>query len=321
MDNTNLRRACRGFTLVELLVVIGIIALLISILLPTLSRARQAGNSVACQSNLRQVGLGLVIYADANDQSLPTADRLNSAGTGTWHPFWFDHVAAAIGVKEDGDAFSNHDRSTYADAFTCPSATIEGGWIHYSVHPRLIPSQFPPGGSGYPEASHAPRRLVGPAGSQKLTMQPYKLSQIPRSTEMLLASDASQLIPSASTPWASNQWGNAANTMTRLNTSSIFWNQFTAIGPGFSLPSGFSIDGVTPTPTTPIKFQSGQLNRDSTSWNSSGTRFRHFNEQNINVVFADGHVESMRLNEESRFWTGEPDGGELQQRHVMIYDD
>ncbi len=54
----------RGFTLVELLVVIGIIALLIAMLMPSLSRARQQAKWVACQSNMRQVGVFLQIYSN-----------------------------------------------------------------------------------------------------------------------------------------------------------------------------------------------------------------------------------------------------------------
>lgn len=60
-----------AFTLVELLVVIGIIAVLISILLPSLNRARMSANLVACQSNLKQVAQGLLLYANENNGSLP----------------------------------------------------------------------------------------------------------------------------------------------------------------------------------------------------------------------------------------------------------
>jgi prepilin-type N-terminal cleavage/methylation domain-containing protein len=65
------RRLARAFTLVELLVVIGIIAVLISLLLPTLGRAREAAKRAQCLSNLRQTHLALVLYANAYKDGVP----------------------------------------------------------------------------------------------------------------------------------------------------------------------------------------------------------------------------------------------------------
>ena len=65
------RRQNAAFTLVELLVVIGIIALLIAILLPALQKARQQANVTACLSNLRQIGIAVDLYAVQNKQIMP----------------------------------------------------------------------------------------------------------------------------------------------------------------------------------------------------------------------------------------------------------
>jgi len=59
-------RKRNGFTLVELLVVVGIIALLLSILLPVLNRARDAANRVKCASNVKQMVAGFILYAQSN---------------------------------------------------------------------------------------------------------------------------------------------------------------------------------------------------------------------------------------------------------------
>lgn len=114
------RRALRGFTLVELLIVIGIIAVLIAILLPALSRARQAANQAVCFNNLRQIGLAMVMYTSDNEGLYPFTAGIDEPGPQFsdwvyWEP-GRDISQSAIARYLGGAAFD-------ANVLHCPSDT------------------------------------------------------------------------------------------------------------------------------------------------------------------------------------------------------
>jgi prepilin-type processing-associated H-X9-DG protein len=106
-------KALGAFTLVELLVVIGIIALLIAILLPALSRARQQANTTYCLANLRQIGNAYAMYVNDNQGWLPFV--YNGDGTLGWGQpyvrnlgtpalnkgiYWFEAIAPYMGSRK-----------------------------------------------------------------------------------------------------------------------------------------------------------------------------------------------------------------------------
>lgn len=90
-----------AFTLVELLVVIGIIALLISILLPALNRARAAANQVVCASNMRQFGLAVSQYSIDNKGFLPLygLDATYAGSGGPEETLWWNTLAPYLGLE------------------------------------------------------------------------------------------------------------------------------------------------------------------------------------------------------------------------------
>lgn len=142
----------RGFTLVELLVVIGIIALLISILLPALNRARESAQAVTCASQLRQIGTMMVMYANRSQGWYPHVHN----GTSTWEQILISDSFGDDDYQQLQRYWVNPATQTaYANdmaykVFYCPSSaqlelrgrnTFFGGYYtNYSINYNVTPN-------------------------------------------------------------------------------------------------------------------------------------------------------------------------------------
>ena len=123
------RRGSKGFTLIELLVVVAIIALLISILLPSLGAARKQARAVKCAANLRDVGQAFGIYLTENNAVYPPGYIYPYDWQGNYdfgnqppdHPFGYLHWSW----------FLYQSGNVKPDIFTCPEFLNQGAQLRH----------------------------------------------------------------------------------------------------------------------------------------------------------------------------------------------
>jgi len=285
-------RHTRGFTLVELLVVIGIIALLISMLLPALQRARDQAQTTQCLSNLRQFGQAFAIYAAEYGGHLPYGDwRPN---TNTWNTTsstanW-PVILANVMYKKKGNFMTSQNIGTGGinnaaiiaskKLFVCPSVTWQGAATdlqtnHYGVHPRLMPEG---------NDSHT----AGVMYPGNVYTRPYKLTDIKNSADVALAMDASLLV---------NQTSHVNGTSLPINLQLHGWR---GTGGGWNWSNALYYPWIPVAPGWDRNLNNaidGGDNTDAAGWsggNNQNIRWRHQRNTTAAILFADFHGAALK---------------------------
>src|SRR5919205_521722 len=123
-ERQGMRAKSAGFTLIELLVVIAIIAILAAILFPVFARARDKARQTACLSNMKQIGTGIMMYAQDYDELLPPSRNNSTGGVTPWHWLIQPYVKSL-------------------PVFKCPSNQQTGGVVNTPVRGMpLIPRSY-----------------------------------------------------------------------------------------------------------------------------------------------------------------------------------
>ena len=284
----------RGFTLVELLVVIGIIALLIGILLPVLGKARQSANRAACLSNLHNLGIALLMYANNNQGSLPFGTNNVTYSTGTVPVTWGGLLSVQMGMATEptpaalGDSSTNKGRGIFVckDAFIPQStATMQYVQNTYTVHPNLMPEMV---------SATAGTPLLWPdlpafAAQRNQQRRPYKLQALPNPSQLACMWDGAQQIPNGNAyavgfALDNKQLGGMGNPLTYNNTMYANNN-------GKDL--GVSVDGGA---------NQDSLDGNTTDLVYGNIRWRHMGNKGANFLFVDGHADGLSYT--SRYKTG-----------------
>lgn len=292
MLHRTVRLTRKAFTLVELLVVIGIIALLISILMPSLARARDAALSVSCASNLRQVGQSLMMYADANKGKLPYSQA--KYGTGNEIDNWWIAVSRTMGVKPYAPGVAENGGTWLASNLT-PALRDPGAWVdsavvaaawwrpgyqaHYNANARLMPDDYEGDPIGYPD-----NPISTPAATRSL-------SSVRDSASKAWIWDGPQL---------TGAWSNGNAIAYSLPMDGWGW-----WGHGFIDPPAGGVSreaqmatgpgNLTGAGDTAQNLLNKQYNKDSPGALDSFIRFRHSQQTMANIMFCDGHVESVGI--------------------------
>ena len=126
----NLRRKQSGFTLIELLVVIAIIAILAAILFPVFAQAREKARQIACLSNMRQIGTGMMMYTQDYDESIVPSSNGTSV-TASWPTMIYSYVknAQVFVCPSASDSFSSTDNKYVAGSNQYTGVAVTVGHI------------------------------------------------------------------------------------------------------------------------------------------------------------------------------------------------